>query len=159
MLNLRGEPHKSHHVIEADACRRLGLTMVDFRMNSREAPALEEVKAAKALFETLDYPCLMHCKSGADRAGIMAVLYAHFRLGQPMRQAIGQLSKRHGHFREGLTGVLDYAFERYLAEGEPEGLTLIEWMSRPGYDRGAIKAAFKASGGGTLLTERLLGRE
>jgi hypothetical protein len=76
-----------------------------------------------------------------------------------MGQAIGQLSKRHGHFREGLTGVLDYAFERYLKEGEPMGQTLIEWMSRPDYDPKAVKAEFKASWWGTLLTEKLLGRE
>jgi protein tyrosine/serine phosphatase len=159
VLNLRGEPHKSHHAIEVDACRRLGLTLVDFRMNSREAPSLDEALGAKALFETIEYPCLMHCKSGADRAGIMAVLYAHFRLGQPIREALGQLSVRYGHFRQGNTGVLDYAFARYLAEGEPRGESLIEWLGRPDYDRAALKREFKANWWGRLLTEGLLRRE
>ena len=27
------------------------------------------------MFETIEYPAVMHCKSGADRAGIMAALY------------------------------------------------------------------------------------
>jgi protein tyrosine/serine phosphatase len=158
VLNLRGEPEAAHHVLEADACRRLGLTLVDHLVfGSRDAPTLEQVVEARRIFETIEYPVLMHCKSGADRAGIMAVLYAHFRLGQPIRQAVGQLSLRYGHFRQGETGVLDYVFERYLAEAEGEDL--IAWMSRPGYDRETVKSEFTARWWGTLLTERLLRRQ
>jgi protein tyrosine/serine phosphatase len=158
VLNLRGEPHAAHHVLEADACRRYGLTLIDHLVpGSREAPTLEEVREAKRLFETIEYPCLMHCKSGADRAGVMAVLYAHFRLGQPIRQAMAQLSLRYGHFRQGHTGVLDYVFERYLEQAE--GQDFLEWVARPEYDRNLVKSEFKARWWGTLLTDRLLRRE
>ncbi len=159
VLNLRGEPHKSHHALEADACARLGLRMVDLVIQSREAPTREQVLAAKAAFETIEYPCLMHCKSGADRAGMMSVLYAHFRLGLPIREAAAQLSLRYGHFRQGHTGVLDYVFERYLAEGEPQGLGFLDWVGRPDYDRRAVRADFRSQWWGTLLTEKLLRRE
>ena len=159
VLNLRGEFVKSHHVIEADACARLGLTMVDLVVKSREAPTLQQVLDARSAFETIAYPCLMHCKSGADRAGLMSVLYAHFRLGQPIRQAVGQLSLRYGHFRQGYTGVLDHFFQEYLADGEPNGLSLIDWMSRPEYDHHALKAQFRSNFWGRLITERLLRRE
>lgn len=159
VLNLRGEPHKSHHVIETDACARLGLTLVDYLVFSRNVPTREEIWGAKRLFETLHYPVLMHCKSGADRAGLMAVLYRHFHLGEPIRQALAELSLRHGHVRQGLTGVIDHFFELYLAEGEPEGLTLLEWVDRPAYDPAAMKARFKAAWWGTALTEKLLRRE
>ncbi len=159
VLDLRGEPHKSHHVLEADACARLGLTLVDLVVYSREAPTVEQVLAAKAAFETLQYPVLMHCKSGADRAGLMAVLYAHFRLGQPIREAARQLSLRYGHFRQGYTGVLDHFLQAYLAEGEPQGLSLVQWMSRPTYDHQALKAEFRAGFWGKLLVDRLLRRE
>ncbi len=159
VLDLRGEPHKSHHVLEADACARLGLTLVDLVVYSREAPTVEQVLAAKAAFETLQYPVLMHCKSGADRAGLMAVLYAHFRLGQPIREAARQLSLRYGHFRQGYTGVLDHFLQAYLAEGEPQGLSLVQWMSRPTYDHRALKAEFRAGFWGKLLVDRLLRRE
>ncbi len=159
VLNLRGEPEKSHHVLEADACERLGLRMVDLVIYSREAPTLEQVLAAKRVFETLEYPCLMHCKSGADRAGLMSVLYAHFRLGQPIAEALGQLSLRQGHFRQGHTGVLDRVFDLYLAETRDSGVSLIDWMSRPAYDPKAIKAEFRSNWWGSLLSERLLRRE
>ena len=159
VLNLRGEPEAAHHVLEADACNRLGFTLVDHLMYSRGAPTRDQILAAKRLFETIEYPCLMHCKSGADRAGVMAVLYAHFRLGQPIRQALSQLSARFGHIRHGSTGVIDFTFERYLAEGEPAGLGFLDWISRPGYDPEALAADFRARGWGMLLTDKLLRRE
>ncbi len=159
VLDLRGEPHKSHHVIEADACERLGLKLVDLVIFSREAPTLEQVLAARQVFETIEYPCLMHCKSGADRAGVMSVLYAHFRLGMPLREAVRQLSLRHGHFRQGDTGVLDYVFERYFADTASSGEDLLAWLARPDYDHRRIKADFKSRPWGRLLTETLLRRE
>ena len=160
VLNLRGEPEAAHHVLEADACARYGMTLVDqLVLGSRQAPTLAQVLEAKALFETIQYPCLMHCKSGADRAGLMAVLYAHFRLGLPIRQAMRQLSLRYGHIRHGDTGVLDYVFERYLAEGEPRGESFLEWIGRADYDHAQVKSQFKARWWGSLATERLLRRE
>ena len=160
VLNLRGGGYLTgFYVLEREACERLGIQLIDFPVSSREAPSLEQVEGAKALFETMDYPVLMHCKSGADRAGIMAVLYAHFRLGQKVSQAVGQLSKRHGHFREGMTGVLDYVVELYLKDGEPKGLDFLQWVERPEYDPAKIKAEFRANWWGKLLTDRVLRRE
>jgi protein tyrosine/serine phosphatase len=101
----------------------------------------------------------MHCKSGADRAGIMAVLYKHFRQGQSIREALDQLSPRYLHVRAGLTGVLDYIFERYLEEGEPQGLSFTDWVTSPAYDSVRLKAEFRAQWWGKLLTDRLLRRE
>ena len=101
----------------------------------------------------------MHCKSGADRVGVMSVLYAHFRLGLQMREAARQLSFRYGHIRHGDTGVLDYVFERYLEEADRTGESFEAWVSRPDYDRAKVKAAFSANWWGRVLTERLLRRE
>jgi protein tyrosine/serine phosphatase len=160
VVNLRGGGHAAgFYALEKAACARLGLHLVDFPVSSREAPSRDQVEGAAALFETLAYPALMHCKSGADRAGVMAVLYAHLRLGLPLRQALQQLSLRHLHVRQGKTGVLDYTFERYFAEGEPAGLSFLEWVRRPEYDPRRIKADFQAAWWGTLLSERLLKRE
>ena len=156
VINLRGGFNASFRALEVEACARLGLELVDFVVASRDVPTAEKVLGAKALFDTVRYPALMHCKSGADRAGIMAVLYKHFRQGQTIREAIGQLSPRYLHVRAGLTGVLDYIFERYLAEGEPAGLTFLEWTQSPAYDPATIKADFRARWWGTTLSEKLL---
>ena len=159
VINLRGGFDASFRALEVEACKRLGLELVDFVIASRDVPTAEKVLGARDLFEKVRYPALMHCKSGADRAGIMAVFYKHFRQGQTIRQAIGQLSPRYLHVKAGLTGVLDYIFERYLAEGEPAGLSFVEWVQSPAYDPVAVKADFKAGWWGTTLTERLLRRE
>lgn len=159
VLNLRGTPDAGHYVLEEEACRRLGLKLVNFTVWSREIPSREIVLGAKALFDTLEYPVLMHCKSGADRAGIMSVLYCHFRQGLPMKAAAGQLAWKYGHARAGLTGVLDFAIERYLAEADASGLSYEQYVSQPDYDHSALKAEFRANWWGTLLTEKILRRE
>lgn len=159
VINLRGGFETSFRAMEVDACRRLGLELVDFVIASRDVPTREKVLGARELFQTVRYPALMHCKSGADRAGIMAVFYKHFREGQPIREAIDQLSPRYLHVKAGLTGVLDYIFERYLEEVEPKGVSFVEWIESPAYDPVALKTDFKASWWGTTLSDRLLKRE
>ena len=159
VINLRGGFDTSTHALERDACERLGMTMVDYVVTSREVPSRARVLGAQQMFETIEYPALIHCKSGADRAGIMSVLYAHFRLGQPIREAMAQLSPKYLHVKAGLTGVLDYVFERYLAEGEPIGQSFTQWVESEAYDPVAIKQDFRAQWWGTLLTEKLARRE
>ena len=159
IVNLRGGFDTGFYVLEREACERLGLKMVDFTITSREVPRRETVLGARDLFQSIEYPALMHCKSGADRAGIMSVFYRHFHLGEPIREAMKELGLRTLHVKQGKTGVLDYVFERYLAEAEPKGISFIDWVQSDAYDRKQIKDDFKASWWGTLLTDRLLRRE
>jgi protein tyrosine/serine phosphatase len=159
VINLRGGFHTSFRALEVDACARYGLELVDFVVASRDVPTADKVLAARELFETVRYPALMHCKSGADRAGLMGVLYRHFRQGRPIREAIEQLSPKYLHTRAGLTGVLDYIFELYLAQAEPTGLSFVDWVQSQAYDPVRIKADFRAGWWGTVLTEKVLRRE
>ncbi len=159
IVNLRGGFDASFHALEKDACRQLDLEMVNFTVTSREVPSREQMLGAKRLYETIAYPALIHCKSGADRAGIMSVLYMHFRQGKTIREAMDQLHLRYLHVKHGKTGVLDYVFERYLAQGEPAGMSFLEWVESPMYDPAGMKADFRAGMVGALLTEKLLRRE
>jgi protein tyrosine/serine phosphatase len=159
VINLRGGFESSFYALETAACARYGLKLVNFTVASRDVPSAAQVLGARRLFETVEYPALMHCKSGADRAGLMAVLYRHFRQGWPIDKAIRELSPRFLHVRAGLTGVLDYVFERYLREAAPAGIAFVDWVQSPDYDPAAIKADFRAGWWGTLLTERLIRRE
>jgi hypothetical protein len=61
--------------------------------------------------------------------------------------------------RHGKTGVLDYVFERYFAEGEPEGLSFLDWVRSPAYDHNRLRADFNATWWGSLLTDKFLRRE
>ncbi|QQQ19368.1 tyrosine-protein phosphatase [Brevundimonas vitis] len=159
VINLRGARDESYYALEKDACARLGLTLIDAPLDSRDAPGRDRIHRARDLFRQIEYPVLIHCKSGADRAGMMAVLYRHFHLGEPISVAIEQLSKKYLHHREGLTGVLDFMLEKYIAEVEPTGVSFIDWIDSAAYDPKAIRAEFKAGWWGTVLTDKILRRE
>ena len=90
---------------------------------------------------------------------MMAVLYAHFRLGQPIREAMSQLSGRYLHVKTGKLGLINYGFERYLSEGEPAGLAYVDRVQSNAYDPVKLKADFHAQWWATLLTDKLLRRE
>lgn len=159
VINLRGGFDSAFYALEKDACERFGLRMVDATMYSREIPSRERMMYAQELFQTIEYPALMHCKSGADRAGIMSVLYRHFHLGEPIREAVKELGFRTLHVRQGKTGVLDYMFERYLTEAEPQGIAFMDWVMSDAYDPVGMKKDFQAAWWGTLVSDRLLRRE
>lgn len=158
ILNLRGNSPKGYYLLEKEACERHGIALVDFQMFSREIPKPEAVLEAKQLFDSIAYPALMHCKSGADRAGIMSVLYQHFRKGQPIEQALEQLSRKYLHVRHGKTGVLDFFFETYLREGKRDGLSFLQWVER-GYDPAELKRRFLSGRKSKLDLDQLLRRE
>jgi protein tyrosine phosphatase (PTP) superfamily phosphohydrolase (DUF442 family) len=144
--------------LQREACERLGLTLVEFKARSRGAPERETILKAKDFFDGIAYPALIHCKSGADRAGLVAALYLIVHEGRPVREALSQLSLRYGHFRFAKTGILDAFFERYLTEGEPQGLTFLEWAERV-YDPDALERDFRPSFWPDLLVDRILRRE
>ena len=165
VVNLRGPKPSAALFLEEEACARLGLQLENFRVYSREAPSVETLLGARDLFARIEYPALFHCKSGADRAGVMAALYLFFTGKAPLDQALKQLSLRYGHVKQGKTGVIDAAFERYLAHARAERISLDDvgaffaWAGSDAYDPAEIKRDFKGGLFGNLITEVLLRRE
>lgn len=161
VLNLRGDNSFGSYVLEAEACQRLGIRLIDHRLFSRRLPSVEEIHSTRDLLAQIDYPALMHCKSGADRAGLGSVLYCHFQLGQPIAQAVGQLRWTYGHFRFGNTGSMDYFFQRYLEDNASEPIAFIDWVDTR-YDQEAMLRDFNASKRsrlGTWFVDKFLRRE
>lgn len=160
VINLRGDNSFGSYVLEVEACRQLGLTLIDHRLYSRRLPTVKDVLDTRDLFDRIEYPALMHCKSGADRAGLGATLYCHFRLGQPIEQ-IRQLHWLYGHFRFGNTASLDYFFQRYVEDNAREPIAFVDWLQTR-YDRDAMMADFmhqRRSRLGTWFVDRFLKRE
>jgi len=158
IVNLRGRSDTGYYALECKGCAESGLALVDARMHSREPPSREQIREAKRIFETVEYPALMHCKSGADRAGVMAVLYKHFKMGQPIEAAVEQLSLKYLHVRQGKTGVIDYFFQRYIEETRESGKSFIDWVEQD-YDKDALRAEFKSAWWANVLVDRILRRE
>ena len=109
ILNLRGPRVEcGAYRLERETCARLGMTLIDFPIRSRAALDRATVLAALDLWDGIELPVLMHCKSGADRTGFMATLYLWQRAGVPLRRAMDQLSWKYGHIRQAKTGVIDF---------------------------------------------------
>lgn len=157
ILNLRGPNDSGHYVLEKEACEQLGMTLVDFPVKSRDVPLKEQITGAKALYETMAYPALMHCKSGADRAGLMSTLYAHFKMGLPISAALEQLSFKYLHVRQGKTGMIDFFFETYLAQTK-EQKPFLAWVLED-YDPPIVKSQFMSQWWANILVDKILKRE
>jgi protein tyrosine phosphatase (PTP) superfamily phosphohydrolase (DUF442 family) len=128
VLNLRGERDCGSYLLEQAACQRYGVELINFHIRARRAPHPEEIKAAIALFDQMQYPMLMHCKSGADRTGLMSVLYLWLKEGVPLAEARRQQSPRFGYFRHGKAGILDLFFEHYVEDTQRQPMPFPEWV-------------------------------
>ncbi len=158
VVNLRGEQTYGTRWLEQQACARHGITLVDLRLRSRAAPTRAEFQSIKDLLAKVEFPILVHCKSGADRAGLMSVMIRHLHDGEPIRQALSQLSLRYGHFRSADTGVIDAVFERYLQDEARTGITFWDWVETV-YDSREVASSFKARGWANRLVNGILDRE
>lgn len=157
IINLRGENPYGGYALEVATCRELGIELVDFRLYSRDMPSVEEVLGARDLFNRIAYPALMHCKSGADRAGLGATFYRHFRLDEPIAQ-IRELRKKYGHFTLGRTAILDYFLQCYLDDNAREPIDFAAWVETR-YDQKALTAKFDSGRMGNWFIDKLLRRE
>lgn len=158
VLNLRGENGYGSYYLEEEACERLGLKLINFRVKSRDMPEKDVLHGARDLFKSIEYPALMHCKSGADRVGFMSTLYLFLEQGEPLRRAMRQLHWLYGHVALGKTGILDFFFEQYLSYNDANPTDFFDWVDNV-YDPQELKAAFHESWIGTLLVDRILQRE
>jgi protein tyrosine/serine phosphatase len=156
VINLRGEkPSGSTELTEAVA-RRLGLEHVFLPFESRGAPQRDRVLRFHELYRSMRTPALMHCKSGADRAGLAAGLVMLFE-GAPAAVAIRQLSLRYLHIRQSGTGILDAFFLRYAADADGKK-PFLDWV-REDYDEDDLRERFQAGGIASFVNDRLLARE
>lgn len=158
VVNLRGATETSTYAFEKAACREAGIELVDFTVRSRAAPSRAEVLAARDLFASVQYPMLMHCKSGADRAGLMSALYLHSRHGMPISKARRQLSLRYGHIRQADTGILDEFFEAYLAYAAAHPIDFYDWVETV-YDPKDVQQRLHAQGWANRIVDKVFRRE
>ncbi|QEL24696.1 protein tyrosine phosphatase [Bosea sp. F3-2] len=158
IVNLRGGREHGSWPLQKEACERHGIALIDFILRSRGAPDRDTILNAKGFFESLEEPVLVHCKSGADRAGFFSALYLLIHEKRPLAEAMRQLSLRYGHFRFAKTGILDAFFEAYRREGEAKGIAFLDWVETV-YDPERLEREFKPGVISSLIADRLIRRE
>lgn len=158
VVNLRGENEQlGWYRLEKDTCERLGIRLLNLQVYSRGLVEKDQLFATFRAIRDLELPALVHCKSGADRAGFFSACYRHIRLGEPVEQAFRELGWQYGHFAAAKTGVLDHFFTAYLQE---RGLreSLLSWANRA-FTKERVESSFSPSGVSSWVVDRLLRRE
>jgi protein tyrosine/serine phosphatase len=160
IINLRGARNCGSYLLAKERCEELGICLIDAPFGSREAPSYERVARFVEAVRSAEGGILLHCKSGADRAGLAAALALMTRHGVDAETAKDQLTVRHGHIRQSKTGVLDRVFEAFIEEtggGDIDGL--LSWMASDAYDPARLKAEHQESLWAKLLVDKVLRRE
>jgi uncharacterized protein (TIGR01244 family) len=155
VINLRGERAGcGSDRLGRVAARDAGLVQLDAPFESRGAPHKDRILRLVSLLEKAEEPILIHCKSGADRTGLVAGIWLLLQ-GRPVEEARAQLSLRHGHIRQSKTGILDAFFAAY-AQAAPK--PFLDWL-REDYDEAALRAGFASRAWADGLVDKILRRE
>ena len=114
IINLRGGKKDGGWFLEKKACEQNGIELVNLVARSRAAPDKNMIFKANAVFNSIKYPALIHCKSGADRAGIIAFLFKVLKSKENPEVAKKQLSLKYLHVKYAKTGILDAFCDLYI---------------------------------------------
>lgn len=160
IINLKGaNKNSAHYAFEREQCEKLGIKLVDVDIYSRSLPDGHRIRRAKEVFDSVEYPVWMHCKAGADRAGIYATLYQYFRKHIPIGKTDQLRLWPYGHIRHSTAGKIDYYLEQFLTyqQGHPEA-EFLDWAEHIA-DRDQLDRDFKPGGLASFLNDVVLRRE
>lgn len=133
VLNLRGAAGAAHYLVEEESCRQLGLKLVNCTLHARFAAPGEDILEVIQAFREIEKPFVMHCKSGADRAGFASAIYLMVIEGKSVAEARKMLGVKYLHLKWSRTGVLDYILDLYEARNAESPIGFEDWV-RDEYD-------------------------
>ena len=144
VMNLRGAGGAAHYLVEEESCRALGLNLVNCALQARDAAPPETILALIRAFREIEKPFVMHCKSGADRAGFASAIYLLVIERRPMAEARRMLGLKYLHLRWSQAGILDYILDQYEARDAQSPIGFEDWIATE-YDHAALQAAYHAT--------------
>jgi protein tyrosine/serine phosphatase len=97
IVNLRGASNAAWYADETATAERLGIKHIDFSMRASKGITAEQADQLVALLKDAPKPILIHCQAGADRSGLVSVIYSQRIAGMPEEKAEKQLSIYFGH--------------------------------------------------------------
>ena len=143
IINLRGIRKDGGWLLENEACKKYKSKLIDFRARSRAAPEKEMILKADKLFKDIEYPALIHCKSGADRAGLVSALYLIVIEKLSVAEAKKQLSFKYLHLDFTKTGILDYIFDVFSERLKIGDIDFCDWLKKE-YNAEILNSSFKS---------------
>ena len=143
VINLRGEDKRAHYLFEEESCRKLGLTLINAKLHARKARPADRFLAVIEALRRAEKPMIFHCKSGADRAGIVAAIYLMVFEEASVAEARKQLGLKYIHLKFTATGVQDYILDIYEARQALSPIGFEDWLKTE-YDHHAINEGYRA---------------
>jgi hypothetical protein len=120
VVNLRGSCYPlPWYLDESRATHRLKVAQEDVCFSAGRLPSVYELRRLIEIFDSTDYPILLHCRRGADRTGLAATVVLLLQPSSDLNQARRQMSVRYGHVALGRPAHLDTFFDLYA-----------EWLRR-----------------------------
>jgi protein tyrosine phosphatase (PTP) superfamily phosphohydrolase (DUF442 family) len=147
IISLRN-PGDTPSLLEQEACAELGLRLIHMPLSARSAPRRDRMLGLIDLFDEIEKPFVMHCKSGADRASLASAIYLLTQENAPVAEARKMLSARFIHFKWTKTGILDHILDSYEARNATRPISFRDWLEQD-YDSAALQAEFNAGRGYT----------
>jgi protein tyrosine phosphatase (PTP) superfamily phosphohydrolase (DUF442 family) len=128
IINLRGcGTPADWYVKETQAVQQLGVNQEDVCFSAVRLPSSQELRRLVEVLDGAEYPIYLHCRRGADRTGMAAVIVMLLGEGRSagasttLAEARTQLGLWYGHVAVGETRVLDRFFDLYA-----------EWLDEQG---------------------------
>jgi len=141
IVNLRGSPSQSHFLLEKEACKKFGVELINCSMWARSLTPKHFIIELFDVFDKIEKPFVVHCKSGADRASLAAAFYLIYSQGYTVSETRNQFSLKYLHLKFSRTGVLDFLMDVYEKEGEAKNISLRDWITSH-YDAEALTDQF-----------------
>jgi len=152
IINLRGNNKNYIYKREKEICEELGVEYQTISISSRNPHDIrkEEIEKLIYLLKNAKKPILFHCKAGADRTGLVAVLW-HIINGKDKNKAIKkELRLKYGYLSFSKAGRIKKMFEMY------DGSDFVEWLEK---NRDKIKNSYKSNKIADFIYDKLLKRE
>lgn len=119
ILNLRGpNVDQAWYRDEIAVAHELGIVHYDVGLSARRPVPLDLMQRLVEIVHQAPKPLLIHCRSGADRTGLVSALYRYAVEGKSAEEAEAELSLRYGHFPWLIskTNAMDQSFQIYQRE-------------------------------------------
>ena len=142
IINLRGASNQGSYFLELKECKDLGIELIDHPLYATRLASSKELLDLGKIFETVNYPILLHCKSGADRAGLASVIYHLMVLNTPFPIARKQLSIKFLHLKFSRSGILDFMLDTYEKESKITDISFKSWIETK-YDPNKLTKEFR----------------
>jgi protein tyrosine/serine phosphatase len=122
ILNLRGaHPDQRWYQDEIAVARAAHVAHYDYALSAYRPVTPKAIADIVAILRSAPAPMLVHCKSGADRTGLVAALYRAVIDRAAPGEAAGELSPWYGHFPYLWSGTkaMDQSFEQIVRHAAP----------------------------------------